>query len=169
MISWTRSSSRTPIFWGIQRTFLVWMYESTVFECSLNPLHTLSKVHRKCRRIFAGIVLMQRQGESLTRFDIQYIICLFRMCLLDFGAKTRPTHCRRQHIAVPMVVLVLQGYMMMWLPSLWPPLHWALRNEWSRHGPSWWCERPSWIWRTGSASHGSNRHAKMSKGIGRWC
>lgn len=77
MISWTRGSTRTPIFWGMQRTFLVWMYESTVFECSLNPLHTLSKVHRKCRRIFAGIVLMQTQRESLTRFDIQYIIFLF--------------------------------------------------------------------------------------------
>ena len=60
MISWTRSSMRTPIFWAMQRTFLVWMYESMVFQCSLNPLHTRSKVQKNlCRHnLDAGTTLI---------------------------------------------------------------------------------------------------------------
>ena len=56
MISWTRSSMRTPIFWAMQRTFLVWMYESMVFQCSLNPLHTRSKVQKN--NLDAGTTLL---------------------------------------------------------------------------------------------------------------
>ena len=93
MISWTRSSMRTPIFWAMQRTFLVWMYESMIFQCSLNPLHTRSKVRKNlCRHnLDADTTLISNTfWYTISIYQYNMNILFFAMCLLDFCSLPHP-------------------------------------------------------------------------------